>query len=242
MTALDRRQVLGAGGIGLLALIDQLQRRVTDLERRPATDSEASQPNYLRVTANGQTAAVFPGGVLINEDTSASYNAIDSVGWQTTAGAVPDFIKGYLFGGTVHNLLLAVKPDANDAASLNLAAQAAGAAGATSITAGASDNAGGNATATVLDSLSRSTFVQLTGALAEIALAFGETTLAFNGVLGQNLTIAHGLGRVPKAAGVWAVDGSEFLTVQQSAAHDVTNLYVSANVNGSRAVDWAAIG
>jgi hypothetical protein len=70
----------------------------------------------------------------------------------------------------------------------------------------------------------------------------GQAILALNGVMGQNLPIAHGLGKAPIGAIVQSINGTSIVQVQQTAGSDATNLYVSSSAAITAGVSWIAFG
>lgn len=227
--------------------LEALERTVAALVSagglKPHRRSEETQATYMTVTPTGQIGAVFTGGVQIPEQPSSLAGAGNSFNFFGAAGITESMIGFH--SGTNHVLALAVgvpPSPSTEFAVLRMDANASGASGSADVVAQAQDpTVGVLQTAVVLNSAAQSSFLQLLST-QKLRLAFGSAGLAFNGVIGQNIAIAHGLGVAPQVAGIFAQDGTEFLTVQQSASPDATNIYVSANVNGTRAINWIALG
>lgn len=228
--------------------MSSLEQRLAQLEQQVAALQEAAQgeqlsPNYLTISPSGLVTALFTGGVQMDEAPSTGYESPNNgLGWLDSAGAgvLRELIYGW-YNGSDHQLAAQSQADSTDQAALTLYTKLTGPAGSAGVGAECFDDSGAASSVTFIDSLQRSSFLQLLS-IEKIRLAFGSELMAFNGEIGQNIGIAHGLGAVPQAAGVFAVDGSEFLTVQQSAVADDHTLYVSASVAVTRTVNWIAIG
>jgi hypothetical protein len=214
-------------GTDLQTQIDQLARRVAELERQPAVD-ESIQPSYLTISPDGTVGANFTGlvhaqGLNLDAGTSSTPPAQDKIRWlRVTDGAVIAEIAAYDLSD--------IQPDPPHAdASIILRAQALdpqskvssnvevinstggliAALGVTDQTASGQTraaqaivytNAGTRQVATILDNNGDSSFINVAGPIAKTAIDFGSTPFTWPG--GTNpyiFTIDHQLGRAPTA-------------------------------------------
>jgi hypothetical protein len=225
--------------------VSSLEQRVAQLEQEVAALQESSQgeqliPNYLTVSPSGVISAVFPGGVQMEEETAATYNAGQALGWLDSAGGgeIREFILGaFVFGG--HQLNLVSEADANDEASIFVFSKVAGAAGSATVNASAADSSGANAELTVLDSLARSAFLQLGAGVEALAITIGSVEQTVGA--GVSFPIAHGLPRTPQFAGAFPLGWAGYL--YNASAADAINLHLAASVAlANNFLVWVAIG
>ena len=166
-----------------------------------------SEPNYLTTLPNGDISALFSGGIQILAGTDASPPDSRQVRWvEETGGALVAQILAYdfIFGGTNHSL--------SSEWILNNPIGGAGHLGQALIglfgedpqgglnwrvLAQAQSNAGGAASATVIDSAEQSSFLQLIST-RRLRVEVGRATIVWNGTALSNITaINHNLNAIP---------------------------------------------
>ena len=185
------------------ATLAQLEARVAALEAG-ATGAETNSPNYLTLTPAGAVGALFSGGVqLIEAPALDPTNAAGTLRWMdpATPSIVDAYIQAAVSGAPpTHGLLLVSNPDTNDLAILELYTKVAGAKGSAGIQAQAYDNAGGAASAWIINSAGQSNFLQLPST-KQLAIDCGLSFVSFpSGTQWSSTTnVTHALGRVPVA-------------------------------------------
>lgn len=189
-------------------VLRDLEDRVISLERLmgESPPPDTLQPNVLTVNPDGTIGALLSGGLELNEAASpGTVTAQTAVSWIDAAPLVRANLRGTLVSPSTHQITMSAHGDGRPLngtgpAEQNFAtflahADVAGAAGSAAVVATAKDTAGAQQVATIIDSLGRSSFLQLAAALAARKIAFGLAQFTWTAAQQGTavLPIAHGL-------------------------------------------------
>lgn len=181
-------------------ILNNLEQRVAALEQQLGDTPGVStlQPNVLTIAPGGLIGAFFPGGVQMDEQNAIAYAVAGALGWKSTDGVVREWLEGLVTTGPIRTLAAVSQADPNDWAQLRVISRDAGGAGGSSVFASAEDSAGNYGAGTIIDSLARSSFLQLLST-QKLRVDHGSSEITWDGTSTQSggVTINHGLGVVP---------------------------------------------
>jgi hypothetical protein len=193
-----RGQFLGNGAGGILAsILDRLDR----LENARQVPNETLVPTYLRTNPNGTVRAVFPGGVEVPEQTTATYTAGGGLGFIDSSNVIREYIIAVANASGSHDLDFICQPAAGNAAQLTAESKPATSGGA-NVSAAAVDSIN-NAPQLVeiIDSLGRSGFAQLGATILSTVGTSSFTWAAGNAASnGKNIKLPGAAGTVNAVA------------------------------------------
>lgn len=248
---------MSTGGGGLEARVAALENAIAGLQ-----GSEALSPNYLTLDAQGNVGADFSGviqadGITIPASNSIALAAQNEVAWQRTSdGALVADVGGYAGpGGDVRLILNAVNAANNQSeVSLNASSNAGtldatlivGVVGAPQVVAGTNDGS----FAQIIAAGGKSSFLQIAGAPAELAVAAGSSLITFSGSSASNtVTINHDLTRTPIAMVATALAAPGFSAIpsfnclnETTTQFQVNGVTPGSATTGDVAFCWIAIG
>lgn len=233
--------------------LTELERRIAALEQAQSSGAtpESLSPNYLTVNPDGTIGALFTGGVQMLEEVVLGSEG--AVTWTDPTGHISERVDGQINGGLHQIIVESAAPNSGGSNFAELVANTSEGvlAGGSWIQALALASGDPGAINIVLDSLGRSSFLQIAnpGTPRAIGIDTGLVTVGWaGGVLSNNVTASHNLGRIPLVvlATTFTAASSSDIAYWNTFTYTSTTFGINGNktqpTNVSSSAVWVAIG